>query len=78
MRRLMETLAVEQPRAGRFRVVRITAVGATTCEVEYINGVAGTGRLSDVRRLQSYTPAVGDNALLWSDGAFQILVGAIA
>lgn len=78
MRRLAETLTTETPRNGRYRVVRIAEVLDTTCSVEYMNGSSGTDQLSNVRRVKSYSPIVGEQALLWTDGAFQILVGAIA
>ncbi len=78
MRRLMETLSADTVRPGRFRVVRVLSASGSTCTVEIQSNSGTGGQLSNVRRLTAYTPAVGELALLWSDGAFQVLVGAIA
>jgi hypothetical protein len=78
MRRLMETLSADNARPGRFRVVRILSTSGTTCTVELPSNSGTGGQLSNVRRLAAYTPVVGQDALMWSDGAFLILVGAIA
>lgn len=74
----METLSADSSRPGRFRVVRILSTMGTTCTVEIQSNTGTGGQLSNVRRLAGYNPIPGEQALLWSDGAFQILVGAIA
>lgn len=74
----METLSADNARPGRFRVVSILSTSGTTCTVELPSNSGTGGQLSNVRRLDSYNPVAGEQALMWSDGAFLILVGAIA
>ena len=74
----METLASETPRNGRFRIVTVVSTSGSTCTVSLPGVTTSAGQLTGVRRLKNYIPTVGEQALLWSDGAFQVLVGAVA
>lgn len=79
MRRLVETLAnTDGGRTGRFRVVTVTSVSESTVTVDLAGPAGSGGTLTGVPRLSSYSPNVGDTALLWTEGAFSVLIGSLA